>query len=87
MLLALICYPKLGSTVWNGLSEIDGYCGTFHELAKVVNRLFGETWPIAEFGLTNDQLEFERCRYCLLQIGRICPSRCASRGGLHPIGG
>jgi len=35
--------------------------GTFHETAKVVNSLFGETWRTAEYGSTNCQLEFERC--------------------------
>ena len=39
------------------------FIGTFHETAKVVNSLFGETWRIAEFGSTNCQLEFERCRF------------------------
>ena len=38
---------------------------TFHETAKVVNSLLGETWCIAEFGSTNCQLEFERCRILL----------------------
>jgi len=40
--------------------------GTFHETAKVVNNLFGETWRVTEFGSINCQLEFERCRYLLM---------------------
>ena len=35
--------------------------GTFHEMAKVVNSVFGETWRIAEFRSTNCQLACERC--------------------------
>jgi hypothetical protein len=34
--------------------------GTFHETAKVVNSLFGETLRIAELRPTNCQLAFER---------------------------
>src|SRR5882762_7680353 len=43
------------------------FIGTFHETATVVNSLFGETWRIIEFGSTNCQLEFERCRFILAQ--------------------
>jgi hypothetical protein len=39
-----------------------GFFGTFHETAKVVNSSFGESWRIAEVGSTNCQLEFERCQ-------------------------
>src|SRR6266571_1507052 len=35
--------------------------GTFHETAKIVNSLFGETWCIAACGSTNCQRAFERC--------------------------
>jgi hypothetical protein len=37
--------------------------GTFHETAKVVNSLFGETLRIAELRPTNCQLAFERSRH------------------------
>jgi hypothetical protein len=36
------------------------FFGTFHETAKVVNSLFGETSRIAGFGSANCQLAFER---------------------------
>ena len=50
----------------NMLLFFDQNNGTFHETAKVVNSLFGETWRIVEFGSTNCQLEFERCQ-------NLCP--------------
>jgi hypothetical protein len=35
--------------------------GPFHETAKVMNRLFGGIWRIAEFNATNSKLGCEGC--------------------------
>jgi hypothetical protein len=43
-----------------------GFFGSFHETAKVVNSLSGETLCIPVCGSTNCQLEFERSRFFVL---------------------
>ena len=56
-------------TLEEKLSKLEQELGTFHETAKVVNSLFGETLRIAELRPTNCQLAFERSQelrqYCL----------------------
>src|SRR5437867_2509550 len=68
-----------------------GILGSFHETAKVVNSLSGETLCISVGGPTNRQLEFERCRILHTifppRTGFLAGARAEPWGGVDAGGG